>query len=351
MAYIGKPPASGAYEKQSITADGSTTTFTLDFTIGSSSSLIVSVAGVIQEPETGYALAAGGTQIVFSAAPTAGDSVYVVFLGLARDVAHLDSTGIITNKTALTTSAAADLFLTYDDSATTLKKITNTNLTKTLDISGQTELAETAADNDLLLLFDTSASAIKKVQKQYVGVNINTTTALAEEPASSDKFLVYDATAGANRAVEYQYINPTLTYTNGTATGDGSTTAFTINSGRSVNDVIVSVNGFIFVPTTDYAISGTTLTFSSAPASSAEINIRYLPLGGTATYTNQTGTGDGSTTTLTISSGRAVENVIVTVNGITLVPSTDYSISGTTLTFATAPAASAEISIRYLRLT
>ena len=41
----------------------------------------------------------------------------------------------------------------------------------------------------------------------------------------------------------------------------------------------------------------------------------------------------------------------MTVNGITLVPSTDYSISGTTLTFATAPAASAEISIRYLRLT
>ena len=35
MAYIGKPPASGAYEKQTITADSSTTTFSLDFTIGS----------------------------------------------------------------------------------------------------------------------------------------------------------------------------------------------------------------------------------------------------------------------------------------------------------------------------
>ena len=218
-------------------------------------------------------------------------------------------------------------------------------------ITDQTELAETAADNDVLLIYDTSATTIKKIQKQYVGVNINTTTALAEEPASGDKILIYDTTAGANKAVEYQYINPTLTYTNGTATGDGSTTTITINSGRSVNDVIVSVNGFILVPTTDYTISGTTLTFITAPAASAEINIRYLPLGGTATYTNQSATGDGSTTTVTINSGRSQNDILVSVNGIVLVPTTDYSVSGTTLTFVTAPAASAEISIRYLRLT
>jgi len=70
-----------------------------------------------------------------------------------------------------------------------------------------------------------------------------------EEPASGDKFIVYDATAGANRAVEYQYINPSLTYTNGTFTGDGSTTTITIDSGRAVNDVMVSQNGFLLVPT------------------------------------------------------------------------------------------------------
>jgi hypothetical protein len=146
------------------------------------------------------------------------------------------------------------------------------------------------------------------------------------------------------------FSNGDLTYTNGTATGDGSTTGFTINSGRSVNDVIVSVNGFVLVPTTDYTISGTTLTFTTAPASSAEINIRYLPLSGSATYTNGTATGDGSTTGFTINSGRSVEDILVSVNGVVLVPTTDYTISGTTLTFTTAPASSAEISIRYLRL-
>ena len=61
-----------------------------------------------------------------------------------------------------------------------------------------------------------------------------------------------------------------------TFTGDGSTTTRTINSGRNVNDVLVIVNGIILVPTTDYTISTTTLTFVTAPAASAEIQVRYL---------------------------------------------------------------------------
>jgi len=313
MAYIGRTPAYGAFEKQSITADGSTTTFALDFTVGSSSSIMVSIAGVMQEPETAYSISGGGSNIVFSTAPTSGDTVFIVFLGLSRDVGDL-STGSITNKT---------------------------------------ELAEQRADDDLLLIYDTSAGALKKIQASNVAsdLDINNTTALAEEPASGDKFIVFDVTAGANRAVEYQYINPTLTYTNGTFTGDGSTTTITIDSGRAVNDVMVSQNGFVLVPTDDYTISGTTLTFTTAPTSGAEISVRYLPLAGTGSYTNDTATGDGSTTAFTIDSGRSVEDVMVSVNGVVFVPTDDYTISGTTLTFTVAPASSAEISIRYLRLT
>jgi len=179
-------------------------------------------------------------------------------------------------------------------------------------ITAQTELTS-FADDDILLVYDTSATALKKIQKSNLGISVS------------------------------------LTYTNGTFTGDGSTTTVTIDSGRSVNDVLVSVNGFLFIPTTDYTISGTTLTFSTAPAASAEINVRYLPLTGTATYTNDTATGDGSTVAFTIDSGRTVEDVIVTVNGVTMVPSVDYTISGTTLTFTEAPVASAELAFRYLR--
>ena len=138
------------------------------------------------------------------------------------------------------------------------------------------------------------------------------------------------------------------TYASGTATGDGSDTTFTINSGRTVEDILVFVNGFQLTPTTDYTISGTTLTFVTAPANNAEITFRYLPLGGA--YSSANFTGDGSATTITIDAGRAVADIIVVVNGITLVPTTDYTISGTTLTFSAAPANLAEITVRYLRL-
>src|SRR6056300_999642 len=59
-------------------------------------------------------------------------------------------------------------------------------------------------------------------------------------------------------------------------TGDGSTVAFTVTSGRTVDNVLVIVNGIVLVPTDDYTISSTTLTFTSAPAASASIVFRYL---------------------------------------------------------------------------
>ena len=64
--------------------------------------------------------------------------------------------------------------------------------------------------------------------------------------------------------------------------------------------------------------------------------------------TDKSNTGDGSDTTFTVSAGTTVDNILVFVNGICLVPTDDYTISGTTLTFATAPANGAEIVFRYL---
>ena len=71
-----------------------------------------------------------------------------------------------------------------------------------------------------------------------------------------------------------------LNITSATATGDlsgaNSGKSFTVLSGRSVNDMLVFVNGICMVPTTDYTVSGTTLTFDTAPSTGAEIQIRYL---------------------------------------------------------------------------
>ena len=199
MAYIGRDPQYGAFEKQPLTADGSTTTFTLDYTVGSSSSILVSVAGVHQEPEVAYNLATNGTQITFTAAPASGDTVFIIFLGVALEVATVGS-GIITSRT---------------------------------------ELAEQAADDDLLLVYDTSTTSLKKIQKSNIAT--------------------------------------TLTYNTRTGTGDGSTTTFTVTSGATVDDVIVTENGVVQAPTSDYTVSGTTLTFGTAPASGVAIVIRELP--------------------------------------------------------------------------
>ena len=203
MAYIGRQPAYGSFEKQSLTADGSTTTFTLNYTVGSSSSILISVAGVHQEPEVAYNLSDGGTKIVFTAAPESGDTVFVVFLGIAYDVGTLLGTGAITGQTAETS----------------------------------------VADDDLILIYDTSATALRKMTKaNFV-------------PAVS------------------------LSYTTRNYTGDGSDTTFTVTNGTTVDSVLVTENGVLQKPTTDYTISGTTLTFQGgAPANGVAIQIRELPV-------------------------------------------------------------------------
>ena len=196
MAYLGREPNNGFYEKQSLTCDGSTTTFTLNFTVGTVNSIIVSVHGVLQEPNVAYNLGSGGTQIVFTEAPISTDTVFVVFLGLAFDTANLGP-GAFT----------------------------------------VTELAERAASNDKFLLLDTSAGTVKSIQTS----NIVAAT------------------------VQRDY------------TGDGSTAAFTVTSGVTADNILVMVEGLVMLPTTDYTVSGTTCTLTTAPSAGDKIDIRELP--------------------------------------------------------------------------
>ena len=70
-----------------------------------------------------------------------------------------------------------------------------------------------------------------------------------------------------------------LSYTTRNYTGDGSDTTFTVTNGTTVDSVIVTENGVVQKPTTDYTISGTTLTFQGgAPANGVAIQIRELPV-------------------------------------------------------------------------
>ena len=165
-------------------------------------------------------------------------------------------------------------------------------------------------------------------------------------------------------------------------TADSSTTSFTLNqSVAGENEIELFINNVRQEPGTGkaYTASGTTLTMSEAPTTGDDMYCIFqgkaqghhfvpnasiqgshihttfdltgktvtLPAG-TLSHSTTKAVGDASTTTFTIASGRTVDDVLVFVNGVCLVPTDDYTISGTTLTFVTAPAASAEITIRVL---
>ena len=248
-----------------------------------------------------------------------------------------------------TTTATAPILKLYDGaddiSIATFNYTDNTvNILDSTISTPLTVTGNSTAGAELRLPEDTDNGTNYIAIKAPDSIASNLTLTLPSADGTNGQALVTNGSG----TLSFTTLSTTLTYSSGTATGDGSTTAFTISSGRSVEDVLVFVNGFQLTPTTDYTISGTTLTFVTAPGSSAEITFRYLPLGGA--YTSANFTGNGSATTITIDSGRAVADILVVVNGLTLVPTDDYTISGTTLTFATAPANLAEITVRYLRL-
>jgi len=107
--YIGKPPVNGFHSKQQISGDGSTTTFTLDFTVADETSIIVSDNAVVLEPKTGYTLSTGGTKIVFASAPANGQRTYIQYLGQAVVQNLLDVNG-----SALILDVDADTTITAD---------------------------------------------------------------------------------------------------------------------------------------------------------------------------------------------------------------------------------------------
>ena len=64
--------------------------------------------------------------------------------------------------------------------------------------------------------------------------------------------------------------------TKDTFSGDGSTVAFTLSKAATTNGVAVFVENVRQEPTTAYAVSGTTLTFTAAPVSASGNNIYVL---------------------------------------------------------------------------
>ena len=130
----------------------------------------------------------------------------------------------------------------------------------------------------------------------------------------------------------------TSAWSSDTMTGDGSDTTLTLSAAPdSEADVIVFIDG-VFQNQDSYNVSGTTLTFGTAPVSGRYVRAYTVKQAVSGTnLTHNAFSGDGSDTTFTLSIAPVHENnTQVYIDGVYQFKGT-YSISGTTLTFSTAP--------------
>jgi len=121
-------------------------------------------------------------------------------------------------------------------------------------------------------------------------------------------------------------------------TGNGSTVAYTLSSSPVEDNTLVYVDG-VYQNKTGYAIVGNVLTFSEAPANSSAIEITaatIAPVEASTEFKISQFTGNGSTVAFTLSAQSPENNTNVYIDGVYQSKS-NYSVSGTTLTFSTAP--------------
>ena len=126
-----------------------------------------------------------------------------------------------------------------------------------------------------------------------------------------------------------------------TFTGDGSTTGFTLSQAPTSEDfTFVFIQG-VYQEKSTYVVAGSTITFSTPPQNNYTIEVMHLG----AVNVQQSSymeydafTGTGSQTAFTLVNGNPTDEkfTMVFIQGVYQEKST-YSLSGTTINFATAP--------------
>ena len=98
MSYIGNAPISAAFLTDTFSGTGSQTAFTMTVAPANTSSIIVAITGVLQDPST-YSVS--GTTLTFSAAPPSGTSnISVRYLGIPASGVTTTAYRTVTNTTA-----------------------------------------------------------------------------------------------------------------------------------------------------------------------------------------------------------------------------------------------------------
>ena len=160
--------------------------------------------------------------------------------------------------------------------------------------------------------------------------------------------ITYIYTSSTNSWARASASLPSMSVTVDSFTGDGSTTSFTLSvTPANINMITVNIDG-VFQQKSAFTLASSVITFTGTPIAGAIIEVRTtlaVPSSVLTGLSLDTFTGDGATTNFTLSQTPTSKNfTLVTVGGV-VQQKTNYSTSGTTLTFNTAPPSTAPIEV------
>ena len=326
-SYIGLAPSYGVFEKQVI-AGTTAASYTLDFDVAQATQLMVSLDGIVQEPDYAYSVgrsATGTMQLNFASALTEQTASSTTLTSGSTTISALANTGLYNVGQPITGNAniPANTFITAIPSSTTL------TISNAATGSGST---------------NQTIKIGSRIFVTYLGKQL--------------------LTPSANNANTYPKLD--------LFTGDGSDTTFVLSATPpSAGAIMVFVDG-VFQregSSNAWTLGGARITFTATPANGANISVMhlateqsFLPTVSDATVTNAklSLSHSGKTqanfaaSTFTIDAAPTgktynVHDLLVFLNGVCLTPTVDYTFTNNivTLTGGNAPTGST-ISVRYL---
>ena len=360
----------GTLEADAITVNGTTLAETISDTVGAmvgsntetgisvtyddSDNTLDFVVGTLNQDTTGTAALA--TSITVSANNSTDETVFPVFVDGA--------TG--------TQGAETDTGLTYNPSTGLLTATGfSGNLTGTLQTAAQTNITSVGTLSALAVTGDltvnTNVLAVD-TSNNRVGIKTASPSVSLDAGSATDAFFVPKGTTAqrpTGAAGHFRY-NTTLgrfegytdawgeigggggtnTFTvDNFTTANSSTTAFTLSQTPDSEDNLIVFIGGVFQNPNDYTLNGTTLTLDEAPPSGTRIIVYSVKAAVSGSNLNNDQFTASGSAAFTLSIAPVSENnTQVFIDGV-YQQKTDYSVSGTTLTFDTAPTSGAIVEV------
>jgi len=226
-----------------------------------------------------------------------------------------------------------------------------TTLTASGDVTIDTNTLKVDTANNRVGILNATPDVSLDIGSATDAIHVPTGTT-AQRPTAEAGFFRYNSETGQfeGYTTEWGAIagggGGSNTFTTDTFTGDGSTVAFTLSQSISDENDLVVFNGGVFQNQSAYSVSGTTLTFDTAPANGNTVVVYSVASAVSGNNLNlDQFTGDGSTTGFTLSINPVNENnTQVFIDGV-YQQKDGYTTSGTTLTFDTAPPNTATIEV------